>query len=217
MEKIILKYRRNIIGVLAFGMVVALVILPLFPTVLGQETEDETITVTGTIQAWLNFAVEETAFILDPDLVESDGATNIGTFSSTFDVGTNHVDGWYIQIEGTNDGLLHTDPEEGHTIDAVDPEAGTLPAILSAGSDGYGLTVEADGGFSGTLSVESDWVEAANAAGPVASSPVTIASSQAPHGDETVGSFIIRAAAESTTPSGDYTDTITVTATAGLE
>ncbi len=212
MERFVLRHRKRIIGFLALCLTVGMVTgpLPLTQRVVAQETEDDDVTVTATIQTWLNFEIDNLNLTLDQDLVDSAGDTYIGTTSTALMVGTNNALGWNIQIQGTNGGLL----QEGgsHLISTVSGSA-----TLEAGTDGYGATIE-DLGNLGALTVVGNYAEAANFAGEVASSsPIQVVSYSDPHVNTNVANFRVRAAASAITPSGDYKDTITITATAPIE
>ena len=212
MERFILNYRKKIIGFMVFGLVFAFCFGPLYQISIAQETESDDVVVTATVQAWLNFAIDDLAPTLTPDLVASDGSTAIGTASSTLTLGTNSSDGWHIQVQGINDGLLHTDVGNTHNISTV-----TGRSELIAGTDGYGITIEDLNALGGpTLNVLTNYVDSGNFVGEVPStSPVQVVNYDDPHANADVANLNIRAAALSTTPSGDYSDTITITATTG--
>ena len=213
MEKFVLKHRGKIISFLTFGLMVALVSMPFSPYLFAEDLEEEDdVTVTATIQAWLNFAIDETDLTLDQDLVDSDGGTHIGTANTELTVGTNNALGWNLQIEGSNNGLAQVEGE--HVISTVSGRD-----TLVAGTDGYGATIDDLGalGEGNNLNIETNWVEEADFAGEVTDSATQIVSYDGVHENTAVANFIVRAAAEAVTPSGDYTDTITITATAPID
>ncbi len=215
MEKFILRHRKKINGILVFGLMMAIVSAPLSPifNVTAQESAGDDVTVTATIQEWITFTIANTALNLEPDLVASDGSTSVGVASTGLNLGTNSSNGWYITVQGVNDGLDHVDAGIEHTIDTV-----TGRVELLAGTDGYGVTIEdlENLGEGNTLTVLTNYVNEGNFVGEVPSVSATeVVNYDGPHEAVDVANFHVRAAAEAVTPSGDYTDTITVTAITG--
>ena len=210
MEKFVLNCRKEIICFLVFSLIIGITVsyLPATFRVIAQESDD--VDVTARVQAWINFEIGSLNLTLTPDLVDSAGDTFVGATSTSLIVGTNNSNGWNIQIGGINAGLL----QDGgtHLIQTV-----TGSATLVAGTNGYGVAIE-DLNNLNALTIPVNYQNAANFAGevPTTSTPVQVVSYDDPHVNTTVANFHVRAAAAATTPSGDYKDTITLTATAPL-
>ena len=212
MEEIILKYRKTIIKTLALGLVVAVMAGPigLFGVVFAQEQNNEdTVEVTATVEAWAELIIDETELTLDPDLIQADGTANVGIASTTFQVGTSNVDGWNLQMQGANNGLLHAEEGNDALIGTVTEREG-----LVAGDAGYGVNLEA---ILGTVEEDYEYDgEDENTVGPVNDTATTIMSHNEAHDTEEAGTFHVRAAADSTQEQGDYEDSITLTATTDI-
>jgi len=208
MDKFVLKYRKSIVGAMAISLVMVMSFGPILSNISAQETDDDDVDITATVQEWITFAIDDLDLELSPDLVESDGSTNIGVASADINIGTNSGSGWHLTVQGLNDGLLE-DGIGDHLIDTVEGRA-----ELTAGSDGYGVTIQDI--FAQELTIPANYANDGNFVGEVPSeTPAEVANYDSPHAAADVATFHVRAAAQSTTPAGDYKDTITITATTG--
>ena len=214
MEEFVLKRRREIISTLISFLIIGLAVVPFYNLRAQEplEVEHDPVIVTASVEAWLNFIIDETNLTLDQSLVDAAGDTHIGTAVTAIDIGTNNTNGWFIQIKGLHGGLYNDDAD--HTIDTVS-ESDTL----TAGVDGYGATIE-DIFVGEGLTIPADYLEDTDFAGEIPGDEgdaIEIASFGGPHDEQEVANFRVRAAAAQATPSGDYTDTITLTAVAPLD
>ncbi len=205
MEKLILKYRKKINGTIISLLVLALIAGPVGLGVFAQEEEEDTVTVTATVEAWLDINIVEEALELDPDLVEADGTTNVGVASTEIELGTSNP-GWTMQIEGTNEGLEQDVEEDPFLIDSV-----TERTELIAGDVGYGASMIGVGG----TTVPDAYVDEGDHVGPILGDAANILTSEEANEFETVGELFIRAAASDITPAGDYEDSVIITAFTG--
>lgn len=154
MEEKILKYRKQIIGAIAFSLIAVMVIAiaPVsFLTVNAQEEGDD-VSVEAGVAAWLGFTVETT---LDMgDLVDSSGDTHLGQANVEMDIGTNNSNGWYVTMAGGNDCDADGGPDNGScdsgasylygsNSDFAIPSVSERNTITAGGSDDlYGALVE---------------------------------------------------------------------------
>ena len=205
MEDKILKHRKKINGALTIVLMFTLISSHLGFTVFAQEEDTEAIDVTATVQAWLNINIQDTALELDQPLIEADGTTNVGTASAGIELGTSNP-GWALQVESSNAGLLQ-EGEGTHQIDTVS----SAPTLLEGGVDGYGVSIDPQ--IEGATAEEGYGFEGDNV-GPVQSASSTqILTSTEANETQSVGTLYIKAAANDTTPAGDYQDQIIITGT----
>jgi len=209
MEVSLWKFRKLIlliIGGLAILVLIGTVGVELFTPKEVSADATSTVGVTATVESWLTFQVSTTSVSLTPALVDSTGATHIGSSTAiTLTLGTNNTNGWSITIQGANGGLYSN--TASHLISTV---SGT--STLSAGTDGYGANATAT--YSGvTIGNYYDYW-GTDTVGEIASSTsYTLASRDSPNAEADVADMKIKAAAQATTPAAnDYSDTITLTA-----
>jgi hypothetical protein len=148
MEEKILKYRKQIIGTIALGLVFAIsigFILP-FPEA---EAQTDQVNVTAAVNAWLTFSTGTTLNL--GDLVTASGGTNLGTDSVALNVGTNNRDGWSIEMVGGNDcatpttyGSCETDMSYlyGSSAEFGIPSVSARITLAAGNEDLYGALVE---------------------------------------------------------------------------
>ena len=212
LEEFVLKFRKEIIvaiislGVLFIGFFGS---GTLFQKGLAQ-TATGTVAVTAIVEAWLDFSATPTAVVLSPPLVQSDGTLNIGS-SPPIDLilGTNAPNGWGITIRGANAGLYST--TTAHLIPTV---VGT--STLATGTEAYGANATST--LSGvTIGSYYDYY-GTNTVGEIASSTsYNLASKSTANSTQPVAKMQVKATASDVTPpAGNYSDTITLTATANL-
>ena len=206
MEKLILKYRKKINGTIISLLVLALIAGPVGLGVFAQEEEEDTVTVTATVEAWLDINIVEEALELDPDLVEADGTTNVGVASTEIELGTSNP-GWTMQIEGTNEGLEQDVGVDPFLIGSV-----TERTELIAGDVGYGASMI---GVVGGTTVPDAYVDEGDHVGPILGDAANILTRDEANEMEVVGELFIRAAASDITPAGDYEDSVIITASTG--
>ena len=214
MEEFLLKNRKRINSILVIGLLVSLLVSPLGLKVSADpEDEDGDITVSASVTAWLALEISNTELDLG-ELVDSAGDTHRGEDNTDISVGTNHTDGWTLQIAGLGDGVegygLHS-VEADHTISSV-----TERNAVVAGTEGYGLNAEDIHGVE-TVTVPAAYLynsEEADEVGPIRT-VATVASFGSPMTtDSAAVRFRVGGAAAQITPAAeDYEDTITVTAT----
>jgi len=208
MEVALLKFRKifliaifsmAILGLLAIGTIK--VFLP--EKAMAQATST-TVGVTATVEEWLTFSVSPTTVTLSPALVDAAGTPHIGSSPDiALTLGTNSSDGWSIRIKGANGGLRS--PTANYTISTV---PGT--STLSAGIDGYGAN--ATSSLSGvTIGAKYNYW-GTDTVGEITTTDNTLAQKGSPNTEQQVALMKIKAAANVMTPSGNYSDTITLTA-----
>jgi len=218
MEEFLLKNRKVILA----GLTCLIASVLVFVSIIGggydyltqraeaQTTTSTDITVTAIVEAWLSFEVSTTTLDITPPLVTADGTFNIGsTIDIGLSLGTNAENGWDIDIRGLRDGLYSTTTD--HTIDSV---SGT-GVLVDTGVEGYGAnaTSTMTGATIGALynSYGTDTV------GEIITTDRQLATKATPNLAELVANMQVKAAAANDTPPAfDYSDTITLTATANL-
>lgn len=176
-----------------------------FKTVQAQELPQD-IAIAAIVEPWLYLEVSPFMIDLEPDLVAADGSFNVGISSDIFlKVGTSNSEGWYLKIQGRNNGLksLSTD----YTISSI---SGT--SALAAGTDGYGAnaTSTLEGVFIGEL---YDYY-GSDIVGELVNEYRVLASMASGHAISEVVKMQIKAAASIMAPAdSDYADIIIVTIT----
>ncbi len=217
-EEFILRHRKKIINLLAWGLILLLVTGPLkffdwMPTIFfglkevrADSQATTTLSVSADIQAWLDFSATPTSVTLGA-LVLSTGESVLASSTDVIlDVGTNNPSGWYINLQGANAGLYNA--TTSYLIDTVN---GT--STLTTGVDGYGAN--ATGTLSGVTvgSYYNFW--GTQTVGEIASSTsYTLLTKNNLNSTQEVGRMKIWATATSTAPVGTYQDTATLTAVA---
>jgi hypothetical protein len=173
-----------------------------------------TVGVTATVNEWLTFSVSTTSVALSPDLVDSAGGTHVGSSTDiTLNLGTNSANGWSISVKGAtpsgtcaNGGLVNS---ASSSIAICQP---SVTSTLAAGTDGYGanatatladVTIAANYNYWGSTTV-----------GELDTTDSTLASKNSPNAATNVVTMKVYAACDALQPSGQYTDTITLTAVA---
>jgi len=221
MPKLLVK-NKGIVFALVLGLILTVAGLTgligkiVLPKVLAA-TATQTVEVTATVEAWLQFTANPSSVTLLPSLVDSAGTGHIGSSTNvTLNLGTNAVSGWNITIEGKYAGLCHSSATGTTCSTSSDnlivsvPTGGTT--ALSAGTDGYGAnaTPTLSGVTIGTY--YNNWNS--DTVGAIASSTSqTLASKSTPNASVDVAYLKIKAASEIAQKSGSYYDTITLTAT----
>ena len=217
MEDKILKHRKKINGALAFIFMFALISgqlgLSVFAQESGEHDPDDQVTVTANVLGWINLELEDTDLNFDANLVESDGSLNIGTASTEINLATSNP-GWTVQVESQNGALVHQDGGDSGTIDAVTDRT-ELSVVDEQEVYGYGISVGslADGVFS-----EEDYEEDGDHVGPLlAEEGVQILNSDDTYdSEEPIAELIVKAATDSETAAGEYSDDLIVTGMADL-
>lgn len=167
------------------------------------DTVGANITVTATVQEYLLFTSSATSTTLSPDLIDSNGNTNIASSSNiTLTLNTSSADGYSVTVNGAGNGLASS------TNYIYTSEATTT---VVAGTDAFGLQATTT---TSDLTINSSfvWPFTGNIIGSASSSVATqLVSKTSPGSNQT---FIIRflAASDAAQPAGSYQETITLTA-----
>lgn len=179
-----------------------------------------TVEVTATVQPWITFSLTPTSTTLSPELVDSGGSLHVGSSTSiTLGLGTNAVSGWQITIQGKYGGLCHstaTGTSCGTTtenlITTVALSGSTTLSTTLPGSDGYGANATTATTGASIYSYYSDW--GTDKVGAIASSSSQVlANKGTPNASTTVAYLKIKATSDQAQKSGNYYDTVTLTAT----
>lgn len=210
MEEFVLKNRKRLIAVLAFltaALLLGTSFAPIFFSETIQAQENEDITVTAVVEAWLDFQVSTTTLNITPSLVQADGTLNVGSTSDLdLSVGTNSPTGWQVEIRGANNGLYST--ARDHTIGSV-----TATSTIATGTEAYGANATSS---NATIGSYYDYY-GTDTVGEIRGVDRSLASKNTPNTLESVADMQVKATASETTPPGtDYEDTITLTASAVL-
>lgn len=207
LERILLKFRKVILSLLSLFLVISLV-GGVFIFKAKAQSQGRDIGVTATVEAWLTFTVSTTTVSLTPPLVQSDGSLNIGTSPDIIlNIGTNAYGGWQVRIKGANGGLKRTNPD--YTIPTVN-----ATGTVATGTEAYGAN--ADDLVSGVTIGEYYDYYGTNTVGQISTQDSSLASKTSPNSPTDVVKMMIKASARDTTPPGNYSDTITLTALATL-
>lgn len=211
-EKFLLRFRKEILASFFFLTILSLMVF-LGKTIFSQKVQAQTATTTigvaATVEAWLDFSVSTTSVNLLPPLVQADGTLNVGSSTDiTLNVGTNAYNGWSVTIRGQNAGLLYG--AIPHLIPTV-----AATGTVATGTEAYGANATST--LAGVIIGAYYDYYGTNVVGAIASSTsYTLASKGTSNSTQSVANMVVKASATATTPPGNYTDTITLTATANL-
>lgn len=178
------------------------------PKIEAQESTS-TVAITAIVEAWLDFSVTPTSTTLQPPLVQADGTLNVASSTDiVLTLGTNAPNGWGITIKGQNAGLYSSN--RGHLIPTV---VGT--STIATGTEAYGANATSTS--AGVVIGNYYDYYGTNTVGEIATTSRNLASKSSPNSTRSVANMKVKATAAETTPPGnDYSDTITLTATANL-
>lgn len=206
------RFREEIIAPILFLLIVLIANFlggGVFEKIEAQQSTS-TVGITAVVEAWLDFSVSPTSTTLQPPLLQADGTLNVGSSTAiALSLGTNAPNGWGITIKGQNAGLYSA--SRAHLISTV---VGT--STIATGTEAYGanatstlagVTIESYYDYYGT-----------NTVGEIASSTShSLASKSSANSTQSVANMQVKATATDTTPPAtDYSDTISLTATANL-
>lgn len=207
-----LRLRTELIATIAF---LVMVLIANFwgggslPKIEAQESTS-TVAITAIVEAWLDFSVTPTSTTLQPPLVQADGTLNVASSTDiVLTLGTNAPNGWGITIKGQNAGLYSSN--RGHLIPTV---VGT--STIATGTEAYGANATST--LAGVVIGNYYDYYGTNTVGEIASSTSrNLASKSTSNSTQSVANMKVKATATDTTPpANDYSDTITLTATANL-
>lgn len=207
-----MKYRKRLIAALACLVITVLLgasFSPIFFSQIIQAQEDEDITVSAVVEAWIDFQVSTTTLAITPALVQADGTINIGeTPDLNISVGTNSPNGWLVQIRGANNGLYSS--TSAHTIPSV-----TTTSTMATGTEAYGANAT---NTTTTVAIGSYYdYYGTDTVGEIRGTDRDLASKNTPNPLSSAANMKVKATAAITTPPGsDYEDEVTLTASAVL-
>lgn len=206
MEQFVLKFRKDIIAGLAFLLIATVAFGVLVGGVLAEGDNTDNVGITAQIEAWATLSITEESLTLAPYMVDSFGDVAIASSTTGFAAATNHGDGLTINISSANGALEH-----GGSEAEIETVLATGTALL-AGDDGYGVQCVSGSG----VTCHSDFLVTGDDVSPVTDTGVTFATATGGGVDRT-GTLVVKAASDKENPVGDYTDTITLTATPGID
>jgi len=211
----IIKENSSIFVALAVGIVLAAVcLLSIWGMIAwpgisnATQTATVTINVSAEVKEWLTFGASTTNASMTPDLVNTAGATAVASSSAiNLSLGTN-TSQWSLTIRGTNNGLSRVGG--GASISSV---ADSATATVSAGVDNYGANATTS--YSG-VTVGTYYASWGNTVvGALRTGGQVLASRNGGHSYANVATIRMYAACDAAQLAGTYTDTVTITATAG--
>jgi len=176
------------------------------------QQESAPLSVSATVQTWLNFDVSTTTLPLSPDLIDLAGNLNIAssTVVSVF-VGTNHNTGWSLSISSTSTNCPGSKLVSGQNYIGMS----TPTSTVTTGQDAYGLNATSTLSGVQVGSYYNFWESSPIVVGEICSTGQTLAFSNQPHPLQEALKIKFYASCDKDQPSGTYTDTVVLTLTPG--
>ena len=176
----------------------------LLPTTVLAATDSDTTTINAEIESVISISTSTTVTI---NVIPITGGAQ-SSASDTVTVSTNNATGYNLTLANTD---ADTDLEDGANAIAAHTGTHASPTALANNSWGYAV---AGGNFDGSYSALSNAASSTSlwAGVPVAASPNTLKTTSTPSGSD-VTTVWYSVKADTTKPSGTYTDIVTYTAT----
>lgn len=194
--------------VLAVSAILALSGVTVLPNLVSAATDTDQVLVTATIEPGIAVNIVTSTLPLGV-LVTSAGESQIGSASTSVEVGTNDPNGWQVTIEGVGNGT-----STGGLFSTTRGWLIQTATSVAVGVDGYGAQATTT---EGDVTIDVAYDLTGNTVGliPYGSSP-EIATGDARELNHAF-TLTVKASAQTDTPDADdYQDTITLTATVAL-